>query len=322
MNELNPGMIRQDEPATKPPSNKSARRHPGLWPFILIALGVVFLLDNLGVSTWGVWNALEVWWPLILIVIGADLLSRSQPWGRWLTLGLAALAGGVMVIWSFTQPALSSGSSIETLSQPLTAAQAEITLGTTVGRLEISANTSGKLMDGTLELNARDRLNREVRTRGEVQFVRLEAESRRPSISLPDVLNRQDTSWNIGLSPKVPLVLRISTGVGSSRLDLTDLKVTEFRLESGVGQTAVFLPSSGQVKARIESGVGETTVSIPAGMQARVRASSGIGTVRVLGDYTRDGDVYTSSGFETSSNRVELEVEGGIGQVTVEQAGR
>ena len=191
-----------------------------------------------------------------------------------------------------------------------------------MGRLEIGANTSGKLIDGTLELSGRDRLQREVGMRGAAQFVRLEAVTNGSFINLRSLNGRTHLGWKLGLSPKVSLVLRIKTGVGDSNLDLTDLKVTELKLESGVGGTTLTLPSSGVVSARVESGVGKTTVYIPSGMQARVRASSGIGAVRVNGEFTRDGDVYTSSGFETSSNRVELEVQGGVGQVKVEQSGR
>ena len=322
MDEMNRNLSRHDDSAPKPPQNKQTRRHPGLWPFILIALGITFLLDNLGLSTWGVWNALEVWWPLILIVLGVDLLSHSQPWGRPLTLGLAALAVGFMVIWSFNQPATSGNSRIETVSQALTDARAEIELNPSVGRLEIGANTTGKLIDGTLELSGRDRLVREFGTRGAAQFVRLEAVTQGSFINLHGLSDLNNAGWKLGLSPKVLLILRIKTGVGSSSIDLTDLKVTEFVLESGVGRATVTLPSSGVVTARVESGVGETTVYIPAKMQARVRASSGVGTVRVNGDYRREGDVYTSSGFETASSRVELEVQGGVGRVTVEPSTR
>ena len=57
-------------------------------------------------------------------------------------------------------------------------------------------------------------------------------------------------------------------------------------------------------------------------MQVRVRVDSGLGSVRVLGDFQRDGDIHTSSGYAGFSNRVDLKIEGGVGQITVQQAGR
>ena len=139
-----------------------------------------------------------------------------------------------------------------------------------------------------------------------------------PSIGLPYFADSQNSDWKLGLSPNIPLVLRIKTGVGKSEIDLSKLRVTDFALEGGVGAMTVTLPASGRVTARIESGVGSTKIRIPNGMKARIRASSGIGEVRILGSYERNGDEYTSSGFETASNRLELEIKGGIGQITVE----
>lgn len=320
MNQTDQTLIQNDSPNAKGPPAHNADRRRVLWPFILIVIGVLFLLENLGVHTGSVWNAVETWWPLILIVIGADLLSRPYAWGRPLTLGLALLTGGLMVIWGFTRPARVA--TTETISQPITAAKAEIQLSTTVGRLEVSANSTGKLIDGTLELGGHDRLVRELSTRDGAQIVRLEAVTDGVSIGVSDLMGRSNFGWKIGLAPNLPLVLRVKTGVGSGNLELSGLNVTDLTVNGGVGQMTVTLPASGKVTARIEGGVGNINIAIPRAMQARIQVSSGLGRVSVNGDYQRDGDVYTSSGFENANNRVELDVKGGVGRISVEQSGR
>lgn len=45
------------------------RLTPGL---MLIAIGVIFLLDNLGVIQW------RQWWPMILIAIGISMLFQPS----------------------------------------------------------------------------------------------------------------------------------------------------------------------------------------------------------------------------------------------------
>lgn len=51
-----------------------------LGPLLLIGAGVVFLLNNLGVLPWGVWETLGRLWPLFLIAIGIDLVvGRRKP---------------------------------------------------------------------------------------------------------------------------------------------------------------------------------------------------------------------------------------------------
>ena len=320
MSEADRKLIRADvPPATAAPV---LRTRQSWWPYLLIALGVLTLLENVGVRTWSVWNTAAMWWPLVLIVIGVGLLTRPYPWGQRLTLGLAVVAVIVAALWAFTRPVFPGAQMTETISQPITAARAEIQLGNTVGRLEISANASGKLIDGTLELNGNDRLEREFATRDGAQIVRLEAVTRGIGIGIPNFFNGNTLGWKIGLAPNLPMVLRVDTGVGSANLDLSALKVTKLTVNSGVGQITVTLPRTGKVTALIEGGVGELTIVIPREMQAQIRTSSGIGKVSVSGDYQRSGDVYTSSGYASAVNRVDLEVDGGVGRITIEQSSR
>lgn len=51
-----------------------------LGPLILIAVGILFLLKNLGLADLDIGRLLSIWWPAILIVIGiALLIKRSLP---------------------------------------------------------------------------------------------------------------------------------------------------------------------------------------------------------------------------------------------------
>lgn len=46
---------------------------------ILIALGVIFLLKNLGIADIRIFDLLSVWWPLILIAVGLSMLLNRKP---------------------------------------------------------------------------------------------------------------------------------------------------------------------------------------------------------------------------------------------------
>ena len=258
--------------------------------------------------------------PPAVPVLNTTPAPKGRP-NRWLYV-LIAIGVIVAALWAFNRPDVLGARTTETISQPITAASAEITLGNTVGRLEVSANNSGKLIDGTLELGGNDRLERELDTRDGVQIVRLEAVTKGVNISMSPLTSRNDLGWKIGLAPNLPIKLRVKVGVGVGNLELSELNITDLTVNSGVGQMTVTLPASGKVTARIEGGVGELSIVIPRGMQAQIRASSGIGEVSVSGDFERSGDVYTSSGFASADDRVQLTVKGGIGGVTVEQSGR
>ena len=80
-------------------SSPAPRRAPGLfWPVILIGLGVILLLSNLGRLPADPWPLLSRLWPVILIVIGLDiLLGRRSVWGGVFSAALALLVIGSVI---------------------------------------------------------------------------------------------------------------------------------------------------------------------------------------------------------------------------------
>ncbi len=123
--------------------------------------------------------------------------------------------------------------------------------------------------------------------------------------------------------PLLPLELEISMGVGQSNLDLTGLTLSSLSVSMGIGQTTVRLPDEGRFRAVIDGAIGETIIIIPARMEARISLDTGLAAHQVPGGYRRHDDVYTSSGYESASNRVDLEVSQAIGNVTIRHsAGR
>jgi hypothetical protein len=75
---------------------------------------------------------------------------------------------------------------------------------------------------------------------------------------------------------------------------------------------------AGWTRARIQSGAASVHVTVPAGVAARIRGAIGVGALDVdPGRFPRRDGGHESPDFETATNRVELDVEGGVGSVTV-----
>jgi hypothetical protein len=72
---------------------------------LLITLGILFLLNNFGVISWEVWNDLWRFWPVILILIGLELLAGKSRLASFIVflIGLVLLA---MVIIKTAFPAI------------------------------------------------------------------------------------------------------------------------------------------------------------------------------------------------------------------------
>ena len=68
---------------------------------VLVALGVLLLLQTTGVVSWGVWFNLWPFWPVLIIAFGVGLVfRRSIPWLG--TLIVAGLIAGPIVFTAFT----------------------------------------------------------------------------------------------------------------------------------------------------------------------------------------------------------------------------
>ena len=292
-------------------------------PAILIGLGVVFLLNNLGILAWNVWEVIFRLWPVLLIAAGLDLLiGRRSVWGSLLALALtlAVFAGALWL----------SGAGIETgqvvtgeeIVQTLDGAtQAEVILEPGVGTLHVHAlPESANLIEGVLRLGRGERATRDLAVEDETATFTL----RSGSATFGPFIGEwgDERAWNIGLNSDVSLKLEISLGVGESDVDLTGLMVDDLQVSMGVGQTTVILPAEGRFQAQVEGAIGETVVVIPAGLAARIQIDTALAGSQLPDGYQRQDDVYTSPGYESAENRVDLEVSQAIGNITIRHAGK
>jgi hypothetical protein len=292
-----------------------------LGPILLIAIGVVLLLNTLGILEWSVWLTLVRLWPVLLIAAGLDLLlGRYSAWGSLLA---AILVIGVLVaaLWLATTNATPGGAGLvsETVQQPLEgASRAEVEVSPAVGRLHMEAlPEEASLVQGIIYRGR----NEEVEQRfqgGTSASYRLKA----GDVSwVPFGTWAFDRRlWDLGLSPGAALDLRAEMGAGEMILDLTGLQIEQLRVNMGLGRAEVRLPAVGRYAATVEGAIGQTVVLIPDGLAARIEASSALATRNMPAGYRREGDVYTSPGYADAENRVDLTVSQAIGTLEVRPA--
>ena len=255
------------------------------WGMVLIILGLALLLDNLGIlGDINIWNLL---WPLFLITLGA-----------WILFGRV-----------FRRvPAT------EHVSIPLEGAQsARVRVGHGAGRLDVYAGSGmGILAEGDFT-GGLDFRSQQV---GDV----LEVKMRPPENFFPfDWSPGTTLDWSFGLSADIPLSLDFETGASESRLNLRDLRLTELRLKTGASSTTIDLPANaGQTRAIIESGAASVNIAIPEGVAARIRTQGGLSTFQVdTNRFAQVGGVYQSLDYDTAANKVDMDIQMGVGSVNI-----
>jgi hypothetical protein len=301
---------------------RPTRRRGLLGPLVLIGLGVIFLLNNLGILSWSVWATLIRLWPVLLIGFGLDLLfgRRSLLGSVLVVLVVATIV--VVAIWGYSPAPLIAGTAAATseeITQPLNGAtRADVQIGFGMGNLRVGAlSQSTQLVEGTLVLNPGEKVTRDFSLNGDTAVYHLKSQT------LGGVpfsgWSGDDHEWDLRLNDGIPTKLQINTGVGTNNIDLSQLSITDLDVRGGVGRSLITMPARGSLQGRVEGGVGEVVVMVPSGMAARIRVNAGLGGVDVASKYQKQGDVYVSSGYDAAQNRLDLRVNGGVGRIIVQE---
>ncbi len=323
------------------------------WPLVLIAVGVVWLLGNLGVLSAANLSVLARLWPVILIAIGLDLLFGRRSPALGAAIGLGAVVFVVLLMLVGPGLGWSAGVEVKTANyaEPLGDAQsARVVLRAGVSEVTLRPLTdSSNLFEadltyiGDLTYDVAGGAQRMITLaqRGAVQTSFNNAFGLfNPSAQL---------KWDVRLNPAVPLALEVSGGVGDTRLELMDFDLTVLNVSGGVGSLQLALPgsparysaqisgSTGDCDVRIEEGadlsltinggVGDVTITLPAGAAARVNARTGVGSLNIGGGLNRvsgsddrgvgGSGVWETPGYAAADRRIDIEFNGGVGDLTV-----
>jgi len=285
-------------------------------PVILIGLGIVLLLINQGVLSWSVWEVIFLLWPVLLVAAGLDIIiGRRSALGSLLALALT-LALLVWLLWLYgADTGIGEAAGTQISQTPDGASQGVIIVNPAVGILHVEAlPESAYLVEGTIPRGIQDSVKRDFTVEDDTATFALKLQG---ASFGPFIGGGARSVWDLGLNPNIPTQLKTELGMGESQVDLTDLTLRDVQMNMGVGQTTVTLPDTGNFEAKIEGAIGQTTIIVPRSMAVRIHLDTGIAARQVPSDYQRHNDIYTSPGFESADNRIELKVSQAIGNITI-----
>ena len=283
------------------------------WPLFVILVGVASLVTTFIERPPGRWNLWSVTWPVLWIGVGVLLLLSTtgqlatgpgeliaQGW-PWLLVGLG--------VWFLIGAFVPRGTPpIEQLAIPLGGRQsATIRVRFGAGTLESAVAPPGQLIDGRFSGGV---LHREIAP----DIVELEQDT---TYGLPWL--QRESTWTLGLSGEVPIDLKVEGGASRTRLDLSATKVRRLQLQTGASETRVVLPrAAGMTDAKIDAGAASVTLVVPEGVAARVHGTIVMGSLKVdERRFPRFGNDYQSADYGSATNRVDVEINGGVGSVRV-----
>jgi hypothetical protein len=299
------------------------RRGGIVFPILLVAAGLFWLLSTLGVIDWSVWQSLLALWPIVLIGIGLDLLIGRRSLAGSMLVALVVLALLLGGAWYLSGSSSAVGGPLtHTISQPLEgASRARLKIRSGGGTLVLGPGPgTHELIEGMVKLRLRQDVRESFRLSGDTATYELTGSGTSNAMT-PTFGRGSGETWDLQVNPAIAIDLDLGVGAGEARVDLEKLNLTGLRFAIGVGSATVILPERGGLKADMSNGVGSLVVQLPLGVPARIKADSGIGKVDVRGAFERAGDVYTSPGYAGAENAIDVTAHTGIGDIVLEPYG-
>lgn len=255
------------------------------WGSLIVILGSLLLLQNLGILNINIWNLI---WPFFLIALGAwIILGRLFPNRTAVEHAVIGLDG---------------------------AKKARIKINHAAGRLNIrSGNHPSNLIEGDFGggLEVSERMN------GDIKELTL-----KPRLDVfvfpwgPD----QALHWDLSMSPNIPLDLNLETGANDAYIDLTSLRVEKLKLSSGASSTQVHLPeAAGYTAVKVDSGVNSIRLTIPPQVAGRILYSGGLSSIQIDKQrFLQNGNIYESADYNTAANKVDITIDTGIASIIID----
>ncbi len=298
-------------------ADDSRRRGFPLFPTLIIALGVLLLLQTTGVVQWEAWSTIWRFWPVLIIVLGINIaFGNRMPWlaGTLIALVLIAAVGiGI----ALPNEVLSGAESVAILEEPLDGVETvDVIIDLGAGTLSVgslSAN-SANLVEGEL----RNFGGSEVRTSVTRSEDHAEIELSTGGFTF-DFFGNGDRRWDVRLSPAPSISIDLYTAASDLTLDLTRLNASNVSISGGAADIEILAPrDAGHVNIEIDVGAANIDVVIPELVGARIDADLGLSGLSVDENrFPKAGGVYVSTNFDSAVNKIYLEIDAGASSVEI-----
>ena len=285
-------------------------------PLILIGIGVVVLLANTGVLSQQAVGRLGDLWPLLLVILGLQLiLNHTLPRRQATLIGLAVMA--VIVIAAVAYATLAPATSVGAQKVDASAQSGGLTAAT----LDLNYSAT------TIDVNAADLGDRLYQV-----HVDYPAGENPPTISLDHENGRLEIHESSSFSPfhlfgsnrrhivlaltdRIPWTIQVGGGATNLSLDLRHLQLTKLEVSGGANRMDAQLPAAkGTVMVEVSGGASNLTLRAPIETQWRIGVSGGANAVTINGSTSGafGGDFERQSpGYGTATNRYDIQISGG-----------
>lgn len=306
-----------------------------IWGLILVFIGGILLLQNFEVIDF-YWQVIFRFWPLVLIIIGANLLFSKDDsrTGGIVAVLLTVLALGFIAYkgittsgtddshWSYNFDEDEQADTVrernntfsEVYTDDIERAVLNISGGATQYVLDDTASTSS-LFEADVKRNF-----------GNYSLL----STRKDSSQVLNFKMAGKSKWNLKRDNSNEAKLRLNTrpvwdiniemGAGTTDFDLSPFKVNNVHVKGGAASfdIKVGMPVD-TTTVSIETGVSDINISIPTSAACKINTETGLSSNDFEGFVKQSDGSYTTPGFEKATKIIIINFEGGLSNFEVKR---
>lgn len=277
---------------------------------ILVTIGVFLLLSNLGIVSGNVFYSLFDLWPLLLIVIGVNIIFRNNrivPYITWILFFI------ILILYGLTRNTdVDSEGFLESVVIEKRAETQYANLDLEIGASDLTIDsTDGSLLRGNLSGRRLDYVEDYSR---DFEIANLDFQSR--SFNLGNLVDYNST-YDFYLNRDVIWDLDMDLGAINGEINLVDIPVRSLEIDLGAANLGLLLGDRHDLDLYIDSGASNLEIAIPQDVGLRIDLDAGITSTNIddlnLIDYD---DYYLSSNYDSANIKISLDIDTGVGKIS------
>lgn len=299
-----------------------------IWGFILVLIGVLFILKNLDIIYFS-WYSLWKLWPLVLVMIGVTILPVKD--GIKVALAIIVLIAAAFFLVYYpdfghrnddnsisNSGDNNSSNDTEEIDQRIfeaydsTITEANLTFDAAAGDFTINQST-----DDLFEFEKDGNLGRytySIKELGPKREISIELE--KGHIINADLKNKV----TIKLNPNPDWDVKVDVGAANIELDLASFKIRNLNIDGGASSINLRLGTlQAESKIKINSGASSITIKIPREFACEVNTSTVLSSKDLEGFNKVGNGTYVTPDFSEKAKNIVIDIEAAVSSLTVER---
>lgn len=305
-----------------------------IWGSFLIIIGLLLVIHNFGIMPLSInWGRLASLWPLILIILGLNSLSKNTNMNPWFFNGSAAIIIAIFIYqvvdFSGTRREhffdWSDDMSVEVDSAGLKSQDFNLPLDSGINRAKLSFeggaakfilnDTTSALLDATT-LTRKGEYTLEKVSTDSVANIKLKLTS--SNIKIKN--GKMDNQVEVKLNPNIDWDFNFEIGAGAIDFDFSNYKVSKINLDAGAASIDMKLSDKVSVSnVDIDAGASSVTLRVPKEARCRVKMDAVLSSESLAGFSKKKDGYYESDNFNGKGNLININVDAGMSSVTIER---